>query len=241
MRAFFGDEEWRELETRVAVLPMGVDMAALDATEADVGALESELDLARRRVVAFVGRLVEKKGVAHLIEAFGQLALAPSNHDLVLVVAGDGPLRDELRSEAQRLGLEGRVRFSGYVSGRRKAAVFRIADVVAVPSVETAADSEGLPVVVLEALAAGTVCVATDATHADAVITDGISGYLVPQRDPAGLAAALNRALSLSGPDQQAMVEAARSAVTDMDWAAVARQHYCFLLKPFEPGSVAVP
>jgi glycosyltransferase involved in cell wall biosynthesis len=239
MRAFFSDKKWRDIETRVAVLPMGVDGAALDATRADTAAFETELGLGGERVIAFVGRLVEKKGVAYLVNAFAHLVRTRANHDLVLVVAGDGPLREELRSQVRRLGLEDRVRFPGYVSGRRKAAVFRVADVVAVPSVETAADSEGFPVVVLEALAAGRVCVATDATHADGVVSDGVSGYLVPQRDTTALATALDRALAMSDSERQSMVDAARTHVADLNWAAVARQHYAFLLEPFEPRVAA--
>ena len=160
------------VESRVAVVPMGVDLASLAATEVDGAALKVEQRLDGKRVIAFIGRLVEKKGVAFLLEALSQIVRDSTNRDLVLLVAGDGPLRDALVSQVQRLGLHDHVRFLGYVRDSGSSNCSWLADVVAVPSIETAAgDSEGFPVVVMEALAASKVCVATDATHAESIVT----------------------------------------------------------------------
>jgi glycosyltransferase involved in cell wall biosynthesis len=239
MRAFFSESEWDVLRPRVAVVPMGVDIASLAPAQIESAALKVGHGFDGKRVIYFIGRLVEKKGVAFLLEALSQVVRDPAHRDVMLVVAGEGPLRSILNAQAQRLGLHDHVRFIGYVSGQRKLEMLRLADIVAVPSIETASgDSEGFPVVVMEALAAGKICVATDATHTASVLTDGVSGFLVPQKDGRALAAALIRALALSGEERHALMLRARSAVAGLDWPAIARQHYAFLLEPFEPRTL---
>jgi glycosyltransferase involved in cell wall biosynthesis len=234
MQAFFSEQEWAQIEPRVAILPMGVDVGALAAAHADGAARRADYDLEGKRVVYFIGRLVEKKGVAFLLEAFSELMRDGRHHDVVLVVAGDGPLRGKLAERARLLGLgEDRVRFIGFVSGQRKMDLFRLADLVAVPSIEAASgDSEGFPVVIMEALAAGKTCVATDAAYAESILSDGVTGFVVPQKDAPALARALARALSLPAQDRQALLQRARSAIANLDWPVIAKQHHEFLLAP---------
>jgi glycosyltransferase involved in cell wall biosynthesis len=142
-----------------------------------------ERDAARARLevrpdaycIAVVGRLSKEKGHRVLFEAVRGL-------DATLLVAGDGPLRDELR-EATR-GLD--VRFLGYVDDARE--VFAAADVVAMPSL-----TEGLPLTALEALALGR-CIVASAVGELPEVLDGGAGLLVPPRDVAALADALRQA-----------------------------------------------
>lgn len=238
MRAFFSEQEWAQLEPRVAIVPMGVDVSTLSAANIEGTATKADYGLGGRRIVYFIGRLVEKKGVAFLLEAFSQIMREHVHSDVVLVIAGDGPLRSALVERARLLGLgEDRVRFIGYVSGQRKLEMFGIADLVVVPSIEAAGgDTEGFPVVVMEALAAGKICVATDAAYAESVLTDGITGFVVPQKDARALALALTRALSLPAQDRQTLLQHARSAVASLDWPVIAKRHHDFLLAPLEPA-----
>lgn len=232
MQAFFSADEWHAIEQRTAIIPMGVDIAALAPSTTSAAALKARHGLAGRRVIYFVGRLAEKKGVSFLLQAMARLA----DDDVTLVVAGDGHLRPALEAEARALGLGSRVSFVGYVTGDRKADLLQLADVVAVPSIEAASgDSEGFPVVIMEALAAGRICVASDATGADDVLKDGDSGFVVPQQDVGALAAALQRALDLDDDDRRRMGEGARLAARGLDWRVIAERHYGFLLAPFAP------
>ncbi len=232
MRGFFSAAEWEAIAPRVAIIPMGVDVAALAQGSVDRAALKARHDLAGRAVIYFIGRLAEKKGVAHLIDAFARLR----RDDAVLVIAGDGPLRAALEAQAVQAGIAARVRFVGYVSGARKTELLQLADVVAVPSIETASgDAEGFPVVVMEALAAGRPLVASDATGADSVLAHGESGFVVPQRDSAALAVALSQCLGLGPAAQEALAQRAQQAARDLDWAVIAERHHAFLLAPFAP------
>jgi glycosyltransferase involved in cell wall biosynthesis len=112
--------------------------------------------------------------------------------------------------------------------------LLQLADVVAVPSIEAASgDSEGFPVVIMEALAAGRVCVASDATGADDVLRDGESGFVVPQKDSVALATALRRGLSLDDDARARLGERARQAAAALDWPGIAERHFAHLLQPF--------
>jgi glycosyltransferase involved in cell wall biosynthesis len=171
----------RALETRlrrwvrtapVSFVPNGLPPAA------PVSAEEREQARARfgvppdRICLAVVGRLSPEKGHRVLFEALrGRLA--------TLLIAGDGPLREELAHAAA--GLD--ARFLGYLEDAR--AVFAAADVVALPSL-----TEGLPLVALEALALGRCMVASAVGELPQLLADG-AGLLVPPGDSAALSEAL--------------------------------------------------
>ena len=232
MRAFFSDEEWGALQMRVAILPMGVDVSALSTSSEPPAVLKARHGFSGRRVLYFIGRLAEKKGVTFLLDAFARLQA----RDCTLVIAGDGPLRTALEAQARELGVADRVAFVGYVSGAKKLDLLWLADVVVVPSIETASgDSEGFPVVIMEALAAGKACVASDATGADSVLVDGDSGFIVAQRDAAALATKIDWVLGLDDAALQRVGDAARAAAHALDWPTIARAHYELLLAPLAP------
>lgn len=143
------------------------------------------------RVILFLGRLIDIKGIDYLLRAFARL---PSNEDIALLVVGEGPERPRLEGVARSLGLAN-VHFLGAVTDVfQKSFLFRRAKAVAVPSITLHGAREGGPLVVLEALSAGTPVVGTDVLGSStALIRDGINGYVVPEKDPEALARALAR------------------------------------------------
>jgi glycosyltransferase involved in cell wall biosynthesis len=122
-----------------------------------ISALRTRLGVDQRRVVLYVGRLQEGKGLKTLLSAFATL---PSHTALVLV--GDGPLANDLRTEAGRLGVSERVRFTGQLGNEEVADCYRLADVFVLPSEPTTSFSEPWGLVVNEAMAAGACVVASD-------------------------------------------------------------------------------
>lgn len=175
----------------------------------DLGRFRPDPDKAEPGLILHVGRLVEKKGTAVLIEAFARLRR--EGRDTRLVVIGDGPERAALERSAVVPELAGRVDFLGEISPDEVAAWLRRAWLIAAPSVTARdGDAEGLPTVLVEAAASGVPAVATDHMgNAEAVI-DGRSGLLVGERDPAALAAALARLLA-SAALRAEFAKAARS------------------------------
>jgi glycosyltransferase involved in cell wall biosynthesis len=138
--------------------------------------------------VLAVGRLAYQKGFDRLLEAWGKVA--DRAKDWTLVFAGDGELREELRTQAGRLGIIDRVFFAGNV--KDMAACYADASVVALTS-----HYEGLPMVLLEAQAFGIPAVAFDCPCGPSeVIRDGENGFLVPEGDVNAFAEALLRVIN---------------------------------------------
>lgn len=129
-----------------------------------------------------IGRLVEQKGFADLISALA--LVATDRQDVQLVLLGDGPLRESLRARAVQEGVGDRVRFAGFRSAVR--ALLAAFDVIVFSSLD-----EGLPMALLEAMAAGRCIIATNVGGVGEAIRDGREGVLVPPRNPSVLAAAL--------------------------------------------------
>jgi glycosyltransferase involved in cell wall biosynthesis len=149
----------------------------------------------RPPVILAVGRLVEKKGFADLIDACE--LLASRGRDFRCRIVGAGALRAELLAQAERLGLLGRVELVGPLPQAEVIREMHAAAVLAMPCVVGKdGDRDGLPNVIQEALALGTPVVTTDVTGIPEVVRDGQTGLQVPQRDPPALAAALDRLLA---------------------------------------------
>ncbi|RRA48241.1 glycosyltransferase [Acidipila sp. EB88] len=141
-----------------------------------------------RDVVLFVGRFVEKKGIAYLLRAMRIVQTTRPQTRLVLL--GDGPLMGSLRALQQQLGVE--CEFHGSQPAPVVKQWLQRSRVVCAPSV-TGQDglSEGLPTVLVEAHAVGTPVVSTFHAGIPEIVQDGRTGVLVPEKDEAGLAKAL--------------------------------------------------
>jgi glycosyltransferase involved in cell wall biosynthesis len=143
----------------------------------------------------------------------------------VLAIAGGGDLDEELRARAVRAGVADRVIFLGNVTQDEVGQWFSAADVVAAPSVrDDSGNVDGLPNTVLEALASGTPLVATAAGGIGAVVHDGRTGVIVPERDSSGLAHAIE---ALLGDKRAAagLAEAGRALVeAQFGWRHVAER-----------------
>jgi glycosyltransferase involved in cell wall biosynthesis len=164
---------------------------AVDATTSrSADEIRAELDAADAELVVTVGRYAAEKNQALLLEAAARLA--PSRPRLRVVLVGDGPLEDDLRRRVVELGLDG----VATVTGERGDAV----DVTAAGDVFVlSSDSEGLPLVLLEAMAAGTPVVATRAGGVADAIEHERTGLLVPVGDAGALAEGIARLLDDAG------------------------------------------
>lgn len=134
--------------------------------------------------IVFLGRLSAEKDVETLLAAMSLLATRlPSTS---LLIAGDGPERERLQAATTARGLDDRVQFLGAV--RNVSALLEQAGALVLPSI-----SEGISLALLEAMGSGVPVIATHVGGNVEVIEDGISGTLVPPRDPAALASAIGR------------------------------------------------
>lgn len=146
------------------------------------------------RIVS-VGRIVEKKGFPDLIDACAELARR--GWDIDCLIVGTGELEEELHARITQLGLEDRIHLLGPRPQREVFALLQQAAVFAAPSIiGEDSNRDGLPTVLLEAMALGTPCVSTDVTGIPEVLRDGETGLMVPQHNPVALAGAIERLLN---------------------------------------------
>jgi colanic acid/amylovoran biosynthesis glycosyltransferase len=170
--------------------------------------------------VLFAGRFVEKKGIGFLIEAMRQLE--HEGKDVRLVLIGDGPIAGKLKQAAADLKS---VSFAGWIPNQELRRRMRRALAVCVPSVEAAdGDAEGLPNVVIEAMAAGASVVATHHAGIGEAVVDGRTGLLVPSGDVAALTAALRRLIDEPDTARAMGQEARRVALDKFDARAQSRR-----------------
>lgn len=181
---------------RVITIPNGVGPAVLATREQarrEMGAGEREL------VIGFIGRLVEQKAPEVLIEAFAQAVEFAPHARLALV--GGGPLEPDLRLLSERIGVADKIIWLGERDARGVIAGF---DLFALSS-----RKEGLPYVVLEAMAAGLPVVATSSSGVEILIDPGVSGLVVPPDDARAFGNALT-SLLVDQPLLQRMGQASR-------------------------------
>jgi glycosyltransferase involved in cell wall biosynthesis len=162
-----------------------------------------------RPYLLFVGRFVEKKGVAHLLEAMRALEREGAAIDLVLI--GDGPMAEALKLQSS--GLK-HARFLGWLANPEVRRLMRSALALCVPSVAAhTGDAEGLPNVVLEAMACAVPVIGSRAGGIPEAVEHGRTGLLVPQADPRAIADAVGRLLG-DPALRRRMGDAARAAAT---------------------------
>ncbi len=193
-------------DERIRVHYIGIDTAAFEPTGAGDDA----------PIVLHVARLVEKKGTVYLLDAFAGIAAKHSAARLVVI--GAGPLRDALERHADALGIGARVRWLGALPHAEVRRWLQRAAVFCLPSCTAASgDAEGLGLVLLEAAASGVPVVGTRHGGIPEAVVDGATGYLVPERDPARLADALDALLSSRPLRQRLGAEARRLVQRDFD------------------------
>jgi glycosyltransferase involved in cell wall biosynthesis len=208
----------------VDVIPYGVDAQAFQPDPQAGALVRAELGLAPGTpLLVTVSRLVYKKGLSYLLEAFPRILAAHPN--AVLVIAGYGDLRAELERRATELGVAGSVRFPGQLERQRAARYVSAADVYVVPSIrDQGGNIDGLPNALLEGMGAARPIVASCVAGIPDVIGDGQHGLLVPERDPAALAAAIGRLLGDCELAQRLGAAARRRVLEELTWDKTAER-----------------
>ena len=159
--------------------------------------------------VLFVGRLDAVKGVPLLLDAFA--AVRADRPGARLTVVGDGPARKSLEAQAARLGIEDATTFTGYRAQGEVAALLEEADMLVLPSF-----AEGVPVVLMEAMASRIPVIASQVAGVPELVEDGVSGFVVPPGDAGTLAARLGTLLD--DPGLCARMGAAGRAKVEADY-----------------------
>ena len=185
---------------RLEMIPNGIDADAFQPDSEARTRARLALGIDNRFVWLAVGRLVQQKDYPNLFRA---LALVPTS-DYTVLIAGNGPLEDELRAECQRLGLDPHVRFLGTREDIRD--LYNAAD-----SYVMSSEFEGFSMALLEAACTELPIVATDAGGNREIVQNGVTGTIVPTQNPAELAAAMQSMMKASQAEREAIGKAARN------------------------------
>lgn len=188
---------------KIRYIPNGVDTERFKPNLEDRLKFRKELGVDGFVWLA-VGRFDPQKDYPSMLQAFARVVHKHSN--TILLIAGDGPLRKTMENLARELGIEKRTKFLGI---RRD-----------IPQLMNAADAyvmssswEGMPNVLLEASATGLPIVATDVGGNREIVLDGVTGFLVPPRNPEALARTMLRIMDLSDEERKEMGKRARKHI----------------------------
>ncbi|ODV27252.1 MAG: glycosyl transferase [Rhodanobacter sp. SCN 68-63] len=198
----------------LAVLPMGVDLQQRYVPDPLVSRSADEL--------LFVGRLVPKKGLPHLLDAMpAVLAVRPG---VRLAIAGFGPDRESLEAQASRLGVAHAVRFLGAVAQDRLPDLYRRASLFVAPFVrDESGNQEGLPVVLMEAIGCGCPAIVGEVAGLDDLLGEHGAEVMIDPTDHEALASAILESL-----EQPSVALARAAAIRDaatrrVDWDVIAQ------------------
>jgi len=179
---------------KVFLMPNVSNMVAGEKDELHRERLAKELNIENKKVILYVGRLVQRKGVDYLIQAFSHLKQDVPNS--VLWIIGRGECKGELEALVKKLGLENDVVFIDYIENELLAPYYQLCNVCVVPSI-THGMGDPWVFVLNEAMYFGKPVIATDAVGAAFdLIHEGENGFLVPERNAEALYEAMKKILS---------------------------------------------
>ncbi|HVZ91826.1 MAG TPA: glycosyltransferase [Rhizomicrobium sp.] len=208
--------------SRIVTLRNGVDLELF--APADRASARAALGLDRFTLLS-VGNLIPRKGHHLIVEAMQRLT------DCQLLIAGGGPMRDELVRLAKELRVSERVRLLGDIPHAQLPAVYSAADALVLAS-----EREGWANVLLESIACGTPVAASDVNGTSEVVRSDAAGRLIAERSPAAIAAAID--LLRSNPPRR---EDTRRYAEGFGWDVIARANKALLISAAESGRGGAP
>lgn len=208
--------------TKISVIPNGYDEQA-------VGRLMENTKREYSVGIVFVGSLRPFKDPLTLLKGFGEIVGKYSNIELNII--GDGPLRGQLEAFCLENGLSSKVIFEGTKSHEQTLRAIAKSAIFVLSSVE-----EGLPTVLIEAMALGKPVIATAVGGVPKVVKDGINGILVPPNSPRRVAKALEKLLN-NLRLRRKLGEAAAESVKDYTWSKIAEKYEIMYQKALRSGS----
>jgi glycosyltransferase involved in cell wall biosynthesis len=210
-------------DAQPTIIPFGVNKEKLAPPGFDRAAFRAAAGVGPETVVLLaVGRLVERKGFHVLIEAAAHLS---PDRPVLTLIGGSGPESGALQAQIEAAGLNERVRLLGRVEDDDLAKWYAAADVFVLPAVvDSSGDTEGLGVVMLEAMANDTPVIASRTGGITDIVRHGETGLLATPGDPADLAAQIDLLLS----DREVYTRVQRGAQEHMarefSWEAITRR-----------------
>ena len=153
---------------KINVVPNGININNFAGIERDYE-FRRQYAMDNEKIILYVGRLVYEKGIQNLISAMPKIL--NGYHDSKLIIAGKGGMLDELKAQANSMGLGDKVYFTGYLNAKQVQKMYKCADVAVFPSTY-----EPFGIVALEAMLAGVPTVVSDVGGLNEIIEHGVNG-----------------------------------------------------------------
>ncbi|HDN73472.1 MAG TPA: glycosyltransferase family 1 protein [Archaeoglobus sp.] len=177
-------EKFEVSEDKFIYIPDGVEIEFIEESIKKSEVSKEDLGIGDADIVLVnVNRLVKNKGVIYLIDALGILNKCL---DVRLILIGSGPEENRIKMRLKELGIEQKVLHFRNIPDEKKFQLISLADISVTPTL-----FEGLPIVILEAMACGKPVIASNVTEVPQVVNHGVNGFLVPPRDPEAIAKAV--------------------------------------------------
>ncbi len=197
----------------IQVLPMGINMNYYRNRESLLFEKRSDT----KYIILYIGRLVEIKGVEYLIKAMDGIK------NTVLIIAGDGILKERLKNIASTLNTE--TRFLGQVSEPQKKELLHRATCLVVPSITlNSSRTESMPVTIMEALSSGLPIIATCVGGIREIVINGVNGILVPEKDSNALRNAIEKIIFCKEIKTTLQKNALESSI-NYDWKNIVKEY----------------
>lgn len=205
----------------IKIIPMGVDLRRFNKNKKS-GRVRKLFGV-KKEFILFIGRLAEKKGVKYLIKAMELVTRKFPGSKLIIV--GDGPQKSKLELLTKRLELSNNILFAGKIPNKDLPKIYASSDLFVLPSIVTkSGDTEGLGVVLLEAIASNVTCIASDVGGIPDIIKHEKTGLLVEQKNPEELAKAMIRLLKNKGLRNKLVKNAQQHVKKNYSWNVVANK-----------------
>lgn len=199
---------------KIFYLPDGVDLDEIEEYLRNVEITREDYGLQDADIVLInVNRLEPNKGVQYLIEA---LKILNQELNVKLILVGTGSEEEKIKKQIKCLGLDDKVKHFKNIPDKLMFQLYALADISVTPTLY-----EGLPLVILEAMACGKPIVASNVSEVPQAVKDGVNGFLVPPRDPKAIA---DKILEIYDKDLFMRTgRASKEIVKNYDWSRIAK------------------
>ncbi len=153
---------------KIEVIPNGINLTNFNGVDRDYD-FRRQFAMDNEKIILYMGRLVYEKGIQHLISAMPKIL--NGYHDSKLIIAGKGGMMDELKVQANSMGLGNKVYFTGYLNSKQVQKMYKCADIAVFPSTY-----EPFGIVALEAMLAGVPTVVSDIGGLNEIVEHGVTG-----------------------------------------------------------------
>ncbi|NHI93602.1 MAG: glycosyltransferase family 4 protein [Candidatus Lokiarchaeota archaeon] len=172
-------------------------------------------------VILTIGRLIERKGFQYLIKAMKKLSTTLQN--IKLIIIGTGPLENKLKELVKKLNLQGQIFFLGEVKGEYIPYFYANSKLFVLPSIiDKEGDTEGLGIVLLEAMASGVPVIGTNVGGINDIIKHKHNGLLVKQKKPKEIAEAIEKILKDKNLSKELSLNALNTIKKNFKWSKIA-------------------